>query len=251
MIQPKFSIITVCFNAESVIERTLKSVAEQTYPGVEYLIIDGASKDGTLEIVSRYEQHITRVVSEPDHGIYDAMNKGISLATGDYLCFLNAGDRFHRGDTLAAIAASIPDGNGLPDVIYGETHLTDTDGNDLGTRRFQAPEVLTWKSFKQGMMVCHQAFFASAQMSKSHLYDLQYRYSADQDWCIRIMKDSRWLHNTRLVIIDYLKEGMTTRNRIPSLKERFRIMARHYGLLSTLLHHLWFIIRFPFRKTDN
>lgn len=242
----KFSIITVCYNAAGTIETTLQSVAGQTYKDIEYIIIDGASKDDTLDIVRRYNGIVTKVISEPDKGIYDAMNKGIALATGQYLCFLNAGDRFHSPHTLAAMAESVPDGNGYPDVMYGETNLMDAEGNDLGPRRFRAPEQLTWKSFKNGMMVCHQAFFASAVMAKSHLYDLQYRYSADQDWCIRIMKDSHWLHNTHTIIIDYLNEGTTTRNRMASLKERFNIMARHYGLAGTVARHIWFVLRLPF-----
>ena len=89
---PKFSIITVTYNAEKVLEDTIQSVISQTYHHVEYIIVDGASKDGTLSIIDRYRSRITTVVSEPDKGLYDAMNKAISLASGDYLCFLNAGD---------------------------------------------------------------------------------------------------------------------------------------------------------------
>lgn len=97
---PKFSIITVTYNAEKVLEDTIQSVISQTYHHVEYIIVDGASKDGTLSIIDRYRSRITTVVSEPDKGLYDAMNKAISLASGDYLCFLNAGDCFHEDDTL-------------------------------------------------------------------------------------------------------------------------------------------------------
>ena len=108
-------------------------------------------------------------------------------------------------------------------------------------RRLSAPETLTWKSFKQGMLVCHQAFFPRHTLVGP--YNLQYRFSADFDWCIRIMKKARTLHNTHLTIIDYLEEGMTTRNQKASLKERFRIMAKHYGLIGTVAHHAWFVIR--------
>ena len=97
---PKFSVITVTYNAEAVLEDTIQSVISQTYRHVEYIIVDGASKDKTLSITDRYKNHIAQVVSEPDKGLYDAMNKGIRLATGDYLCFLNAGDSFHEDDTL-------------------------------------------------------------------------------------------------------------------------------------------------------
>ena len=168
------------------------------------------------------------------------MNKAISLASGDYLCFLNAGDCFHEDDTLQQIVHSI-NGNALPDVIYGETAIVDKEGHFLHMRRLSTPEKLNWKSFKQGMLVCHQAFFPRHTLVEP--YDLNYRYSADFDWCIRIMKKARTLHNTHLTIIDYLDEGMTTQNRKASLKERFRIMAKHYGWISTAAHHAWFVLR--------
>ena len=95
---PKFSIITVTYNAEKVLEDTIQSVITQSYKNVEYIIVDGGSKDGTLGIIEKYRQHIAHLVSEPDKGLYDAMNKGIGLATGDYLCFLNAGDELHEDD---------------------------------------------------------------------------------------------------------------------------------------------------------
>lgn len=237
---PKFSIITVTYNAEAVLEDTIQSVISQTYHQLEYIIIDGASKDRTLEIANKYKERITRIVSEPDKGLYDAMNKGIALATGDYLCFLNAGDSFHEDDALQLMVHTLS-GNELPDVLYGETALVNREGHFIRMRRLSTPEVLTWRSFKQGMLVCHQAFFAKRSLVEP--YDLQYRYSADFDWCIRIMKKARTLHNTHLTLIDYLEEGMTTQNRKASLKERFRIMARHYGLASTVAHHAWFVLR--------
>ncbi len=238
---PKFSIITVCYNAEAQLERTLRSVLAQTYPHVEYILVDGASEDGTPALIHRYKDRISRVVSEPDKGLYDAMNKGIRLATGDYLCFLNAGDRFHADSTLEQMVRTLDGANGLPDVLYGETALVDDAGRFVRMRRLAAPEVLTWRSFRQGMLVCHQAFFAKTALAEP--YDLQYRFSADFDWCIRVMKKARTLHNTRLVLIDYLQEGMTTRHRKASLMERFRIMAQHYGLISTTLRHAGFVLR--------
>ena len=242
---PKFSIITVCYNAEATIEDTIQSVISQTYHHVEYIIVDGASKDGTLDIVNRYRAHIAVIVSEPDKGLYDAMNKGIGLATGDYLCFLNAGDSFHEDDTLQQMVHSIHTLR-LPDVLYGETALVDHEDHFLRMRRLSAPEILTWKSFRQGMLVCHQAFFPRRDLVMP--YDLRYRFSADFAWCIKIMKKSKVLHNTHLTLIDYLAEGMTTRNQKASLKERFRIMARHYGWISTIAFHLWFVLRLLLKK---
>ncbi|MEG1563702.1 MAG: glycosyltransferase family 2 protein [Bacteroides sp.] len=242
---PKFSVITVTYNAEKVLEDTIQSVISQTYHHVEYIIVDGASTDGTLTIVERYRDKIYSVISESDKGLYDAMNKGLALATGDYLCFLNAGDSFHEDDTLQQMVHSINEVE-LPDVIYGETALVNAEGHFLRMRRLSAPDVLTWKSFKQGMLVCHQAFFVRRALAAP--YDLRYRYSSDFDWCIRMMQKARTLHHTHLILIDYLDEGMTTQNRQASLCERFRIMTRHYGWLSTLAQHAWFVLRVGLKK---
>ena len=244
-VHPKFSIITVTYNAGAVLEDTIQSVVTQTYRNVEYIIVDGGSKDHTLDIINRYREHIHTLVSEPDKGLYDAMNKGIRLATGDYLCFLNAGDELHEDDTLQLMVHSIT-GTELPDVLYGETAIVDEEGHFLRMRRLSAPEDLNWKSFKDGMLVCHQAFFPRRELAEP--YDLRYRFSADFDWCIRIMKKSHTLHNTHLTLIDYLSEGMTTRNHRASLHERFRIMCRHYGYLSTLARHAWFALRLLLKK---
>ena len=207
-LHPKFSIITVTYNAENVLEDTIQSVITQTYRNVEYIIVDGKSTDKTMEIVNRYKDHIHTIVSEPDKGLYDAMNKGMALATGDYVCFLNAGDELHEDDTLQLMVHSLAGVNELPDVMYGETAIVDEEGHFLRMRRL----------------------------------------SADFDWCIRIMKQSKTLHNTHLTLIDYLNEGMTTRNHKASLKERFRIMCKHYGYFSTILRHLWFALRLLLHK---
>ena len=244
-LHPKFSIITVTYNAASVLEDTIQSVITQTYKNIEYIIIDGDSSDRTLEIANRYKDHIHCIVSEPDSGLYDAMNKGIKLATGDYLCFLNAGDELHEDDTLQLMVHSIND-NKLPDVLYGETAIVDEEGHFIRMRRLSAPEQLTWKSFKKGMLVCHQAFFA--RRDKVQPYDLNYRFSSDFDWCIKIMKKSKVLHNTHLTLIDYLNDGLTMRNHKASLKERFNIMCKHYGYASTFMHHAWFVLRAVIKK---
>lgn len=245
-LHPKFSIITVTYNASKVLEDTIQSVITQTYKNVEYIIVDGKSTDGTMDIVNRYREHIHTIVSEPDKGLYDAMNKGIDLATGDYLCFLNAGDELHEDDTLQLIVHSLNGEKELPDVIYGETAIVDEEGHFLRMRRLSTPEHLTWKSFQHGMLVCHQAFMPRRDLAVK--YNLKYRFSADFDWCIRIMKKSRVLHNTHLTIIDYLNEGMTTRNHKASLKERFHIMCHHYGTASTIMRHMGFAVRMVYKK---
>ena len=166
----KFSIVTITFNAEGALPRTLESVLRQGYPAIEHLIVDGASADGTLGVAYDYKRrsdsaangHAVAISSEPDRGLYDAMNKGLARATGDYVCFLNAGDYLPATDTiglLARTAASAMDaGGGLPAVIYGDTDIVDDAGRYLGPRRLRPPRNLSWRSFRHGMLVCHQAF---------------------------------------------------------------------------------------------
>lgn len=238
--RPKFSIITVTYNASAVIEPTLASVAAQSYKNWEYLLIDGGSRDDTVAKAEASGIEFAHIVSERDNGLYDAMNKGIRLATGDYLCFLNAGDAFHSPDTMERIAAAVGEGP-LPDILYGETAEVDENRRFVRMRRLQAPEKLEWTSFKQGMLVCHQAFYARRDIVP--LYDLKYRLSADVDWCIKVMKRSQNIVNVGCTVVDYLQNGLSLQNHRASLMERFGIMCRHYGVLSTVAHHLWFVLR--------
>lgn len=236
----KLSVITVTFNAEKTIKRTLESVRNQSYPHIEHIIVDGKSKDATMALVQRYDNPKMRRISEPDKGLYDAMNKGAQMATGDYLCFLNAGDTFFDNDTVEKMMCALPKEN-CPDILYGETAIVDDNGAFLHMRRLKTPEKLSWKSFRQGMRVCHQAFILKRTLFEP--YDLKYRFSSDFDWCVRMMKKSDTIHNTHLTLIRYLNEGMTTQNHKASLKERYRIMTKHYGSISTFFYHIWFVIR--------
>lgn len=251
----KFTIVTCTYNAETVLQRTLDSVHKQTYCNIEHLIIDGVSKDKTLAMVRAYQHktqvgenaHEVVVRSEPDRGLYDAMNKGIDYATGDYLVFLNAGDVFPSEDTLEYVEGCVGEGETLPGVLYGDTDIVNNDGRFLRHRRLTPPTKLTWRSFKWGMLVCHQSFYARTDIARSVHYNFNYHYSADVDWCIRIMKEAMRLHlplrNVNAVITNFLDGGMTTQNHRASLRERFKVMRTHYGLLMTLTMHFWFVIR--------
>ena len=255
----RFTVVTITYNAEAVVGRTLDSVFGQTYEGVEHLIIDGASADATMQIVEAYKRrsdesdsgHKVIVQSEPDEGIYDAMNKGLTQASGDYIVYMNAGDFFPAVDTLEQIARrchlnELPSDE-LPAVLYGNTDIVDSEGRFLHHRRLQPPAHLTWRSFRQGMLVCHQAFYARTDIAKNLQYNTEYRYSADVDWCIRVMREADRmglpLTNVGLVVANYQDEGATTKHHRESLRERFTVMRRHYGLISTLLMHGWFFVR--------
>ena len=192
----KITVATVTYNAEALIERTIRSVEEQTYPHVEHLIVDGNSQDETLTHIHHYQErnslaavrHEIACISEPDQGLYDAMNKAIDMASGHYIVFLNAGDKLHAPDTLARIAAAAEAQRERPAVVFGDTDLVDDEGRFVRHRRLAPPKRLTWRSFRQGMLVCHQAFYARIDLARRFHYNLRYRFSADFDWCVRIMR---------------------------------------------------------------
>ena len=255
----RFTVVTITYNAAAVLQRTLDSVLRQTYKGVEHLIVDGASTDDTLALAEAYKQqsdasdqgHKVIIQSEPDHGIYDAMNKGLTQASGDYIVYMNAGDFFPQDNTLELIAQQCqlnqtPSAE-LPAVLYGNTDIVDQQGHYLHPRRLQPPAQLSWRSFRQGMLVCHQAFYARTDIAKNVQYDTRYRYSADVDWCIRIMREAERmglpLYNINMVVANYTEEGQTTQHHRESLRERYRVMARHYGHVQTFLLHCWFAVR--------
>jgi hypothetical protein len=193
---PVVSVITVVYNSLNLIEKTIRSITGQTYPNIEFVVIDGGSSDGTVEIIRLYEKQIDWWISEPDHGIYDAMNKGLAAATGDYVWFMNAGDRIYAADTLDKIFAGGQPRNfgesGIrhkAKIWYGDTMIVDPEYREVGLRRLRPPEVLTWKSFKNGMLVCHQAIIVSREIAEP--FDPRYRHSADFDWVVRALKKAQ------------------------------------------------------------
>lgn len=233
MTNPLISIITITYNAEKELPVTMDSVMSQSYDNFEHLIIDGASTDRTLEIARKNGD--ARIMSEKDNGLYDAMNKGLDLARGKYVLFLNAGDSFRTSDTLALYAEEAEKDR---DIIYADTMIVNSDGDDIGPRHYSAPLLLTHDSFSKGMLICHQAFMVKKEIAPQ--YDLQYRFSADYDWTIKCIRntDPEKCINLNTVAINYLSDGMTDKNKIKSLKERYKVMARHYGTLSAIKRHI-------------
>jgi glycosyltransferase involved in cell wall biosynthesis len=234
--QPILSVITIVYNNVNDIERTMLSVLNQTYGYVEYIVIDGQSTDGTLDVIKRYENRIAKLISEKDEGIYDAMNKGIAAATGDYIIFMNSGDEFYDAATVTAVFASAPGA----DIYYGETEMIDADGKSLGQRRHKAPEQFTWRGFNLGMSISHQAIYIKRSLVEP--YDRHYALSADIDWIIRAAKKARKIVNVNRYVAKYLVGGMSKKKHRQSLEERFDIMKRHYGLVPTIFNH--FVIAF-------
>ncbi|MVZ66301.1 glycosyltransferase [Sphingobacterium sp. DK4209] len=228
---PKISIITIVYNNVRDIRYTLESVAKQDYSNIEYIIVDGLSSDGTLAIIEEYKAHIQVLISEKDNGIYDAMNKGLHAATGDYVLFLNSGDELFATDTLTKVFNSASDA----DIYYGETKLVNEDRQIIGDRRHACPEHFDWTSFKYGMNVCHQAIYVKRDIAEP--YDLQYKLSSDIDWVIRAAKKAKKIVNVRGYVAKYLVGGMSQQRHKQSLKERYEIFKRYYGFLPNLFNH--------------
>ena len=231
--QPKLSVITIVYNNVKDIERTMLSVLNQTYTNIEYLVIDGASKDGTKEVIEKYQSRLAYFISEPDKGIYDAMNKGLTAATGDYVLFMNSGDEIYSPVTVAEIFEC----GGHADIYYGETEMYDENWKSLGQRRHTAPAVFNWKSFRYGMNISHQAIYIRRSLTAP--YDLQYKYSADIDWIIRAAKKASSIVNTHSYLAKYLVGGISKKKHLASLKERFRIFSKYYGLVPNLINHIF------------
>lgn len=231
------SIITIVYNNVQDIAYTIESVLEQTYPHVEYIIIDGASTDGTMDVIERYRDRIHCVVSEKDKGIYDAMNKGLAKATGDYVLFLNSGDELFDSNTLQHVVSA---GRGA-DIIYGETKLIDERRQILGDRRHKVPAAFDWKSFRYGMNICHQAIYVKRSIAVP--YDTQYQLSADVDWVIRVAKKAKSAQNVHAYVAKYLVGGMTQKRHRQGLKERYQIFKKHYGAANNIINHIVIALR--------
>jgi glycosyltransferase involved in cell wall biosynthesis len=231
---PKISIVTVTFNCESVIENTIKSVIAQTYPNIEYIIVDGLSKDNTLKIVEKYRDNIDILISEKDKNNYDAMNKGMRAATGDYIWFLHAGDLAESPTVLEQAFANHKD----EDFVYGMVKIVDTDGKIIPWhKKHPEDKNLSWKSFKNGMIVCHQAMLPHRRIWEEYRYE-KFRLVADLDWTIRIMKKAKSSRDTGIILCSFLKGGISAKHRKASWKERFNILQEHFGLIPTIWEHL-------------
>lgn len=248
---PKLSIITITYQAEAYIERTLKSVFEQgCAEEIDYIVVDGASKDRTLAIIEANKAQINQLFSEKDKGIYDAMNKGMQMAKGDYILFLNAGDTFASSSTLKNILRELEEN---PDVLYGEAVFVNNDGQSLGLRSevtpHRLPTHLTWQNFRYGMLVCHQAFIAKRSLAP--LFDLHYRLSSDINWEIQVLKKSQHILKSASPICTYLMGGASVQNLKRSWEERYQVLRSHFGFLPNLINHLVIIARgliFAFKK---
>ena len=227
---PLISIITVCYNAEKQLEATLKSVAQQDYPNIEYIIVDGKSTDGTMVLLQKYGDIIDKQVSEKDNGIYDAMNKGVCMATGEWCCFMNAGDTFADGNTVSKVFAE----ERTADVIYGDVVKQDQAGN-VCVKKAGAPRNA------HRMYFCHQSAFTRTECLRSTPYDVKHKMSAD----LKLYKQL-WKQGRRFLHLDFpvsvfdtsgvsnvqrskgLADNISVIREVDSIADQLRLLPRLY-----------------------
>lgn len=198
----KVSIVTVCFNAIDVIEKTILSVIEQTFIGYEFIIVDGGSSDGTLDVIKRYENRISKWISEPDNGIYNAMNKGVLMASGEYIIFMNAGDTFYNKEALVLAVSEIEISKA--DVIVGKSI------NKLGMQSaLKESELSLFMIYKYGF--CHQAAFIRRNLLIEHPYDEDYRIASDSKFFLEVLiLFNATYQNIQTVICNYAPWGISS-----------------------------------------
>lgn len=238
-----FSIITINYNNLAGLRRTVNSVIGQTaLNNVQYIVVDGASSDGSVEFLNEHKNKINKLISEKDHGIYDAMNKGLAMATGDYVWFVNSGDAIYSASTVEDL---LPLVEKSPDVIFGDTMFIQPDGKELGLisrlKPQRLPAGLDGDSFRYGMSVCHQSFIVKRKLSPQ--YNLKYKQAADIDWIIRILKNQPLTEKYQGILSCFEIGGSSYQNEKKAWKERYKVLAEHYGSIPNIAAHLWIAIR--------
>lgn len=243
--KPTLSIITVVYNNVKDIDRTILSIINQSYPKIEYIIIDGASTDGTIDRIQHYKEGIHAWISEKDAGIYDAMNKGLEIATGDYVLFMNSGDELYDAHTVEKVFSTAPNA----DIYYGETEMYNEQWESLGRRRHQVPSRFTWRSFKYGMSISHQAIYIKRSLTEP--YDRKFQLSADIDWIIKAAKKAKTTIKVPGYVAKYLVGGLSKKRHRQSLKERFTIFSDYYGFFPNLFNHGIIAVRLAWYYLKN
>lgn len=234
----KITVVTVVYNGADIMENTIENVINQTYGNIEYIVVDGGSKDGTQDIIRKYEERISCWKSEPDKGIYDAMNKGIQLATGDYIYFLNVGDNFYSSKTLENIIAQIQ----YEDVIFGHTCIKDLNNERI---RRAYPFSLDWKT----MPYCHQSVLIKKTVLINNFFDLSYKFAADYNQYHELKKSKAVFKFVDETVCIYDNGGFSSQNARQMLKEYVDISLKNSsGFLKKVKIRLYFFLRMNLRK---
>lgn len=223
----RITVVTVAFNAREALEITIKSVAGQDYANLEYIVIDGGSADGSLEVIERHAADITRWVSEPDRGIYDAMNKGVAMATGDYCIFMNAGDTFVAPDTVNTVVAGMERSD---DVVYG----------DIVKNGVLKPSLSPRNCHK--MFYCHQSAFTSTACLLAFPFDTAHRYSADFKQAKQLILAGKRFRHLPVAVAHFDTHGVSNTQRSKGLWDNVKVVCETDSFVDKcrfLPHLLW------------
>ena len=227
--KPVVSIITACLNAEDTIEQTIQSVVEQTYPNIEYVIIDGGSTDKTLEIVKKCKDHIAKWISEPDNGVYDGMNKGIIHSTGDILYFLNAGDHLYNNETIEQIMDTFEDEDIV--AVYGNVEVVNEHSKKTVVRGIRVTHNnLLYRR------VCHQALFVRRSLFEEFGdFVTSLKYSADHEFIVKAIKryPDKFLYVNE-TIARYQDGGMSCKMMEKTKMDDLKIISSNYNIVQFL-----------------
>ena len=241
----RISVITINFNNCPGLIRTYDSLRIQLdlKKWVEWIIVDGNSVDGSVDFLNSISSDIDKLIVESDNGIYDAMNKGLSVATGEYVWFLNSGDSFYNNLSVDRVCQSI--GRSNADVVFGDTMFVSETGKKIGLisklKPQRLPRKLTFDGFKYGMNVCHQSVIVKRELSPK--YNLDYKLAADIDWLLEILKHKPSSKRLEYTISNFEVGGSSYQHTKKAWKERFQVFSKHFGILPNIYNHIWIIIR--------
>jgi glycosyltransferase involved in cell wall biosynthesis len=216
----KLSIVTVTYNAAQALEKTIQNIIAQSYfPYIEYIIIDGQSQDHTLEIIKQYEKYISYWVSEPDQGIYDAMNKGIQVAQGEWINFMNTGDIFTSPTTVEQVFQHAKESS---EILYGNYVLS---FENYKKSKYTPVDL---HDFYKGMLLNHQSTFIRTGLAKTHLYNINFRFACDYEQLFYFYQKGRVFQHIDLFIAEFKAGGTSTKHKIDYLKECQSIVSQDY-----------------------
>jgi len=239
----KISIITVTFNADKLIKRTIESVAGQRYSNIEFIIIDGFSTDRTVEVIKENNYRIDKWITEKDKGLYDAMNKGIKISSGEWLFFMNAGDTFFSNETLSEFME-----HNACDIIYGDNYIVNSIFQPV---RYLKSGALNKKTIRKGMPVSHQSVFVRREICP--FYDIRFKLKAEYNWFIDMLDkvdDNKIIYRNEAVI-NYPLGGLGQRRYWENFKEYQIVVQKRFGLIQNIRnmpHDLYTILNYLLRK---
>jgi len=240
----KVSIITVCYNSAGYIEEAIKSVLKQTYDNIEYIIVDGKSTDRTLSVINEYKEKISRIISEPDKGIYDAMNKGIRYATGDIIYFLNADDRLYDANVISDIADRFFKDNSI-ELLYGKVKPVDVPKELSNIKKIYQPTIIKKKTDFLRNSICHQAIFAKKDVfNKVGVFNINYKIYADYDWLLRVFNANIKMQFYDRFIAYYYYQGKSYYSRNNYTKEKLAVIRNNFDIWS----YGYYILRFVYLR---